>query len=373
MRASSRLSAQASDLSCFPTMSWGWGSGWEEKKGWEVQEGWGHERCAHEHTQGEGQEGWNVTGNGTWWGQNRESEEKGDKYKNVTTFGCVGRKPLPLEDRKDVLLALVPELVPRATLSKMAVAAWTAELTMAAFWVLTHTAPKTPLRWLKDDEGNFSVEHAVKVLKCAALSRCSNEEDLKELVDFVTEHSWNGSDKIMQRAVEQGFDPAECLDQKQQAFIQALTQCGTGPVMGLFPSRWDSRSGGQPGPQAQFGQQASSTRKLVRSETEEECERLQRRKKMMTLQLEVREQQHELALKGHLTDPGSQAHAAFPPGITIFQVGQLHWVGLNLDSSRVSCRLPSSQQPQWYLRPAEAEAQEFQAHRAREPGLLCQT
>ena len=213
-------------------MEWGWGSSWGSPSGWSGHEGWGNEPSAR----WEEPDAWSVTGHGTsvtgqgpWWSQQRseskdwaEDKEKVDKYKNVTTFGCTGRKPLPLEERKDVFLALVFDLVPNATLGKIAVAAWSAEVTMAAFWIVSKTGPKTPLRWLKDDAGTFSVENAVKVLKSATHSLYQSEEELLKVISFVTQHAWSNTEEIISMAVEQGFDPSDCLDPKQQALAQAL-------------------------------------------------------------------------------------------------------------------------------------------------------
>jgi hypothetical protein len=66
-----------------------------------------------------------------------------DKYKNMTSFGCGAQRPLALEQRKDIFLALTNTLDPQMSPGSLAVAAWSAEVTMGAFWLLTHRAKDT--------------------------------------------------------------------------------------------------------------------------------------------------------------------------------------------------------------------------------------
>jgi hypothetical protein len=207
---------------------------------------------------------------------------------------------LPLEERKDIFLALTDTLDPERSPSRLEVAAWSAEVTMGAFWLLTQTGPKTPLRWLRDEDGNFTMENAVEVLKSVCLSHHVREDDeatfdvelsknsLKYVLNFISKHAWANSDEIAHRATQTGFDPSEVPDPKQslaavlaqrsqgggaqqQAVVEALRQVGGGP--GCSPSsrgsRWDSRTGARP---------PTVERVLWRSETEEEMERLEKRR-----------------------------------------------------------------------------------------------
>ena len=326
-------------------MAWrGWeGAGWEgagwggagwggEGKEWDARGRWGHEAAGHS---------WQDWPGSPTTGAEEADEKEKEKLKNLTSFGCGGQKPLPLEKRKDIFLALTEALDPTVFPSKLAVAAWGAEVTMAAFWILTKTGPKTPLRWLKHEDGSFSVEHAVKVLKSACLSHYREEADLKEVLKFICEHAWSRCDEIVARACETGFDPSDVVElnkqmhlaqalahqaagapSKQQALVhalslqssaQSLTGLGSG-AQALAPRgpKWDSRSGGRP--------PTNNDRALRRSDTEEEINRLERRKKLMALTKEVRGEEQTMALEGtaakptELTGIGS---GTLPAGLTI--------------------------------------------------------
>ena len=326
-------------------MEWGWGaaSSWSQNAWnqsgpgqWRESVGWGDQQ-APDATDHGAWKSWKTVGwqagagpekNG--WDQDGASVDK-DKHKNVSTFGCCGRKPLPLDDRKDVLLSLVGKLMPGQTLSKMAVAAWNAQVTMAAFFILTQTAPKTPLRWLKDDEGSFTVTHAVKVLIDATKSIFPTEEAMHGVVEFIIQHSWSNSEAILERAVGAGFDPSECLElpKGQQALAQMMmAQTGAAAPIAMPGTRFDSRSG-MPGSSMSsspitgggVGANPGGGRQLGRciSDTQHEIERLQRRKQFMAVQKEVREEEMEMALaqnQGSNSDSRARRPEC-PPGVEI--------------------------------------------------------
>ena len=93
----------------------------------------------------------------------KKDKEKVDRFKNVTTLGAVGKRPLPLEDRKALLMALVSELSPRRTvISKIAVSTFAATTTHALLYLLSRVTPRTPIRLLRDEEGTFSIDYAAK-------------------------------------------------------------------------------------------------------------------------------------------------------------------------------------------------------------------
>ena len=117
----------------------------------------------------------------SWWEENSEqpwsawddAKEKPqqDRFRHVTTLGCCGKHPMNLEDRKDLLLGVVNELVPSNNLSQMSVACWGADTTMAAFWLLTHCGPGTPIRWLKgSDCEKYCLSVAVGIMAKSAQS-----------------------------------------------------------------------------------------------------------------------------------------------------------------------------------------------------------
>jgi len=249
----------------------------------------------------------------------------------MTTFGCGAHKPLPLEKRKDIFLALTNTLDPQMSPCRLAVAAWSAEVTMGAFWLLTQTGPRTPLRWLKDEDGNFTVEHAVKVLKGACLSHHFTDSDepmddktnIKEVLCFISRHAWSNSDEIVHRAMQTGFDPSEVQDPKQslaaalaqrspggdtKALVEALRQVGGVPGCSPGASRWDSRAGARP---------PSGERVLRRSETDDEIVRLEKRKRMLTLTKEVRQEEQAMVIAMDAGRPTENKNIALPPGLTL--------------------------------------------------------
>jgi hypothetical protein len=227
-------------------------------------------------------------------------------------------------------------LDPQMSPCRLAVAAWSAEVTMGAFWLLTQTGPKTPLRWLKDEDGNFTVEHAVKVLKGACLSHHFTDSDepmddktnLKEVLCFIGKHVWTNPDEIVHRAIQTGLDPAEVPDPKQslaaalaqrspggetKALVEAFRQVGGVPGCSPYSGahRWDSRAGARP---------PSGERVLRQSETGDEIVRLERRKRMLTLTKEVRQEEQAMVIaEGQVGagKPTENQNIALPPGLTL--------------------------------------------------------
>ena len=59
-----------------------------------------------------------------------------DRFKHCTTLGDRGKHPIPLDDRKALVLGLAAKLSPGSSLSKVAVASCTAMTTHAALWLL---------------------------------------------------------------------------------------------------------------------------------------------------------------------------------------------------------------------------------------------
>jgi hypothetical protein len=290
-------------------------AGWHE---WDGKAHWGEEVTKHKKHR------WTSSPNSG--GDEGTSEEKEkDKYKNLTTFGCGTQKPLPLDKRKDIFIALVDALDPNVVLSQLAVAAWNAEITMGAFWILTQTGPKTPLRWLKEEDGNFSVEHAVKVLKGATLSHFKAECDVTEVLTFISDHAWSNCAEIVHRATLSGYDASEALDTRQSLALAQQTQanCPQGTTQPLRLAvgaaagsasmqapKWDSRSGSR---------QPASERVLQRSDTDKEIDRLKKRKELLALMKDVRGEEQEMAINSsapatRITDIGK---GALPTGLTI--------------------------------------------------------
>ena len=98
--------------------------------------------------------------------------------------------------------------------------------------MITKTRPKTPLRWLKDEDGNFSIEHAVQVLKGACLSVFKTGNEIAEVIEFICEHARTNCDAITERAQKEGFDVSEVLDLKGMNLVQAALQAWRWPRLG---------------------------------------------------------------------------------------------------------------------------------------------
>jgi hypothetical protein len=111
----------------------------------------------------------------------KEKAEKGDRFKSITSLGQLGKHPLPLEDRKALLMAILNELSPQKNvLTKMAVASFTATTTHTLLYWLTHAIPRTPVRILRDHEQVFTIEYAAHSLAEAALSIHGQHEALAD-------------------------------------------------------------------------------------------------------------------------------------------------------------------------------------------------
>ena len=177
-----------------------WQTWWERNDWAQHTDSWGEE---NPHVS---QQHWSA------WDDAKEKPQQ-DRFRNVTTLGCFGKHTLTLEDRKDLLLGVVNELVPSNNLSQMSVACWGADTTMAAFWLLTNCGPSTSIRWLKDPQDKYCFSAAVGIMAKAAQSFYVREPSkMEEMVDFIVECSWKQQDRIVAKAIERGFDPSEALD-----------------------------------------------------------------------------------------------------------------------------------------------------------------
>ena len=196
-------------------MAWRWWESWEGND-------WGH----HHDPWWES----NDWGHCSTWDDANEKPQP-DRFKHVSTLGCFGKHPMPLEDRKDLFLEVVNKLVPNHNLSQMSVACWTADTTMAAFTLLTNCGPTTPMRWLKDSSEKYRLPYAAEILAKAAKSVFAAEPGkLQEMVDFIVASSWIDHDGIVAKAIEvRKYDPNEAVEPD--------------PWLQLIKSRMDSRPG----------------------------------------------------------------------------------------------------------------------------------
>lgn len=106
-----------------------------------------------------------------WPGGKKDKEKERDRFKNVTSLGAVSKHPLPLEDRKSLLLALVDRLSPnKIALSKIAVSTFSPMTTHALLYLLCRASPRMSIRLLRDEEGVFTIAYAADQLAESAFS-----------------------------------------------------------------------------------------------------------------------------------------------------------------------------------------------------------
>ena len=139
-------------------MSWkgggrGWQDDWWGAQEWNRRDGWGESQ----------------------WGRGNGWQGGGDKYANVSTLGL--KHPLPLEERKELVLGLLnklqEEVADAAAASasgsiagnfRIAVASWGVVIIHAVLFYLCRAKPNMPLRTLFNEERKFVIADAVKML-----------------------------------------------------------------------------------------------------------------------------------------------------------------------------------------------------------------
>ena len=113
---------------------------------------------------------------GHWQQESHESaagkkDKEKDRFKNVTSLGAASKHPLPLEDRKALLVAVVHLLSPnKIMLSKIAVSTFTATTTHALLFLLSRAGLRMSIRLLRDEDGVFTIDFAAQQLAETALS-----------------------------------------------------------------------------------------------------------------------------------------------------------------------------------------------------------
>ena len=124
-----------------------------------------------------GQDGWN--GDGGWsdhnWGgrnaRNAWNSPDKDKYDNVTTLGL--KHPVPIEDRRELVLGLLNRLQEEVSAAadsapagnfRIAVAGWGPIIIHAMLYYLCRAKPSMPIRTLFNEEKKFAIADAVDML-----------------------------------------------------------------------------------------------------------------------------------------------------------------------------------------------------------------
>ena len=108
------------------------------------------------------------------WTSNKKDKDKDkekDRFKNVTSLGAASKHPLPLEDRKSLLVSLADELGPgRTPLSKIAIGQLNSTITHALLFLFCRATPRMSIRLLRDDANLFTISYAAKQLADTARS-----------------------------------------------------------------------------------------------------------------------------------------------------------------------------------------------------------
>ena len=127
-----------------------------------------------------------------------------DRFKHCTTLGDRGKHPIPLDDRKALVLGLVAKMSLGSSLSRVAVASWTAMTTHAALWLLCRAAPRTSVRTLRDEKDMYTNEHAIDVLYESALGLHVTQQAREIICMYVRDHCWEGdtADKLLEAAMK---------------------------------------------------------------------------------------------------------------------------------------------------------------------------
>ena len=110
-----------------------------------------------------------------------------DRFRHCTTLGDRGKHPIPLDDRKALVLGLAAKLSPGSPFSKVAVASWTAMTTHTALWLLCRAAPRTSVRTLRDKKEVYTTEDAIDVLYETAMGLHVMQLDEEDVSMFLRE------------------------------------------------------------------------------------------------------------------------------------------------------------------------------------------
>ena len=251
----------------------GWREDWwhNQGQGWHHKDGWGE----------------NQWGRGSVWG-NGGSE----KYSNVSTLGL--KHPMPLEDRKELVLGLLTrlqeEVVEASAAStpgsvagnfRIAVASWGVVLVHAVLFYLCRAKPSMPVRTLFNEERKFIMADAVKMLWGEHTSLFPTAEDKAAALQLLSECRFGDAKPLLEQAKQLGFDPGE-VEGKAAASVPgsvAQTALANAAVRGNV---------------APAASLPSSSRALQRMTTDEELAHLKKRGEVLQLRKSLAEEEARL-------------------------------------------------------------------------------
>ena len=240
-------------------------------------------------------DGWRQHQQGGWKESQATHGAGEDKFRNCTTLAT--KHPLPLDDRKDLLLGILSSLqtmmesadhqgsitpFPRA-----AVGAWSAVTVQATIYVLCRAPASLPLRTLRSPSGLYEASHASEVLFENVALLYPSAAARVSVREFLIQHCWASQDAIIERAVSLCFDPAEVQD-------KALTLCSRSDSRnGIPPSQFSQAARRLGGGSPVSGALAAAPRELRVMNSDEEMAHLAKRQKILEMRLSVQRKEAE--------------------------------------------------------------------------------
>ena len=123
--------------------------------------------------------------------QTEPKERPWPNLPHVTTRGL--KNPLPLDERKELLLELIEQGRPQETVSfpRVGLFDWGPRCVHAAFMILSRAEPKTAVRSLRDEEGNYSTKYAARVLLDSFTGLYPTAASRKAVMDMLRDNCYD--------------------------------------------------------------------------------------------------------------------------------------------------------------------------------------
>ncbi len=263
----------ASDQPWYSRRSGDWGANhWDEGK-----EKWGG-RSGSEDAQGD-------QGKEKWGGRSGSEDAKGEvvKITNTTTLGGNGNHALKREHRLQLIHGVVAACqVGRSTnlgdqrrLPEITTSQWSAITIDSVIFILTRCSPKTPVRSLLLN-GTFDCDVCIKMMAeaCRSLHR---EPGLEEVLSFIVEKCYEQV-ALVKRATEEGFPATDYALSKDTRKEKQDWRQPPAPDLELLTERALTNFGSVVPP-----------RRLTRENTDDELERIEKRRRIAKAKLEEQE------------------------------------------------------------------------------------
>jgi len=188
------------------------------------------------------------------------------------------KHPMPLEDRRDMVLGLVNKLQDdvgmEVTSFKVAVSAWGPALLDAVLFYLARARPCMKVATVRNEIDGYVTERAVDVPYREMCGVLTSWEKQPAAMQLISECRFGSSTKLIAAAMKEGFNPSE---------VEPKAASGAGGAL----------ASGTPSQEA-LGAQVP-TRALSRMSTDEELQSLRKRNQVLELRKALVEK--EVALK----------------------------------------------------------------------------